>query len=185
MIEIPWSKKKSIVFLPINRKRSIIDFWSESLVQLRYHCFVINLRLRCLDANKITSFVSPLFVIRPSSFSQFSSFIICECVPELFIYYFFVFHLNDSFVLFVHLNYFVSFCWMLHSLYWMEAFIWSSSQMNGPSLINWQKPSPLIDLWWEMIVGGSAPPSPISGVTNWWKRPLSLFNGITNPWTPP
>ncbi len=37
VIENRWSKKKLIVFRPINRKRSIIDFWSESLVSRPYN----------------------------------------------------------------------------------------------------------------------------------------------------
>ncbi len=98
-------------------------------------CFMLS--TYAFDANKLTMFHYSLFVLH--LFSWFSSFIIRDCIPEFFIYYFHFssfFRFNNSFVLLFTwwTRYFTSFCWILHSLHWLEAFIWSSSQMNDPSL---------------------------------------------------
>ncbi len=115
------------LFEQINQSIKILSI---IFVRFRYHRF-INLCLRFLDTNKITSFVRySSFVLHlfhsshPLSFTNaFRSF-------SFIIFVFFVF------ILTIHL--FFSFTWWttsFHSLHWMEAFIWSSSRMNDPSLV--------------------------------------------------
>ncbi len=68
----------------------ILSLYQNTIIfdQFCYHSYVINWCLR------------HSFVIYPSSFSHFLSFIICECIPEFFIHYFRLFLV---FVLMIHL----------------------------------------------------------------------------------
>ncbi len=106
-------------------------------VQFCCHSYVINLRHR-------RSFVR--FVIRHSPFI-FLKFLILHhsrmhsgVFHLLFLFLFLGFRFNDSFIHLV--NYFISFCLILHLLHWLKAFIRSHSRTNDPSLllICWPKP---------------------------------------------
>ncbi len=83
-------------------------------VQFCYHSYVLNLCLR------------HLFVIRHSSVIFLTFLILHHSRMHSG-----VLHLFFSFF---PVNYFISFCWILHSLHWLKAFIWSSLQLNDPSL---------------------------------------------------
>ncbi len=98
--------------------------------------FLFDIQMNCFTQSEYYYFCSILLLqlcyqLMPSTFVLYSSFIfhlsyISHPKFSFTIFISFLFLVQWFIRSFVHLvNYFISFCWILYSFHWLEAFIWS------------------------------------------------------------